>query len=82
MSQRRRARSARNPLQSCAPTFAALGDEVRLRLLLDTVVDGAQGLRRELALPPVTEGPRPADLVAEDLAGGEDLAEGSDARHG
>ena len=44
-------------------------DEVRLRLLLDTVVDGAQGLRRELALPPVTEGARPADLVAADLAG-------------
>jgi predicted RNA-binding protein with PIN domain len=42
--------------------------EVRLRLLLDTVVDGAQGLRRELALPPLTEGARPADLVADDLA--------------
>lgn len=32
----------------------------RLRLLLDTVVDGASGLRRELALPPVTA----ADLAA------------------
>jgi predicted RNA-binding protein with PIN domain len=36
-------------------------EDVRLRLLLDTVVDAASGLRRELALPPVTE--RPADLV-------------------
>ncbi|MGI8698783.1 MAG: NYN domain-containing protein [Mycobacteriales bacterium] len=45
-------------------------DEVRLRLLLDTVVDAASGLRRELALPAVTV--RPADLVAGDglLSGG------------
>ena len=35
--------------------------DTRLRLLLDTVVDAAQGLRRELALPPTTD--RPADLV-------------------
>ncbi len=33
----------------------------RVRLLLDTVVDAAAGLRRELALPPRTE--RPADFV-------------------
>ncbi|REF34889.1 NYN domain-containing protein [Thermasporomyces composti] len=33
----------------------------RLRLLLDTLVDAAQGLRRELALPPVRS--RPADIV-------------------
>lgn len=38
----------------------SLGD-ARLRLLLDTVVEAASGLRRELALPPVTD--RPADLV-------------------
>lgn len=38
-------------------------DESRLRLLLDTVVDAASGLRRELALP--SAGVRPADLVAE-----------------
>ena len=37
-------------------------DEARLRLLLDTVVEAAAGLRRELALPAVTV--RPADLVA------------------
>jgi len=33
--------------------------DVRLRLLLDTVLEAAQGLRRELALPPVSE--RPAE---------------------
>lgn len=36
-------------------------EEVRLRLLLDTVLDAAQGLRRELALPPATV--RPADTA-------------------
>ncbi|WP_405781424.1 NYN domain-containing protein [Streptomyces sp. NBC_00859] len=36
-------------------------EDMRLRLLLDTVLDAAQGLRRELALPPVTL--RPADSV-------------------
>ena len=36
-------------------------EDVRLRLLLDTVVEAASGLRRELALPPTTT--RPADLV-------------------
>ncbi len=37
---------------------------IRLRLLVDTLVDAAQGLRRELALPPVRS--RPADSVAAD----------------
>lgn len=36
-------------------------EDMRLRLLLDTVLDAAQGLRRELALPPVQG--RPADGV-------------------
>ncbi|MFG2296684.1 NYN domain-containing protein [Streptomyces sp. NPDC048603] len=36
-------------------------EDMRLRLLLDTVLDAAQGLRRELALPPVSA--RPADSV-------------------
>ncbi|WP_228977659.1 NYN domain-containing protein [Streptomyces sp. DH12] len=36
-------------------------EDVRLRLLLDTVLEAAQGLRRELALPPVAV--RPADSV-------------------
>jgi predicted RNA-binding protein with PIN domain len=38
----------------------SLGDS-RLRLLLDTVVDAASGLRRELALPPTAD--RPGDFV-------------------
>jgi predicted RNA-binding protein with PIN domain len=38
--------------------------DVRLRLLLDTVLDAASGLRRELALPPRDTMPvRPADTV-------------------
>ena len=37
-------------------------DNMRVRLLLDTVLEAAQGLRRELALPPVSEH-RPADSV-------------------
>nr|WP_241562335.1 NYN domain-containing protein [Streptomyces hoynatensis] len=36
-------------------------EEMRLRLLLDTVLDAAQGLRRELALPPAEF--RPAQTV-------------------
>lgn len=36
-------------------------EDMRLRLLLDTVLDAAQGLRRELALPPASI--RPADGV-------------------
>jgi predicted RNA-binding protein with PIN domain len=36
-------------------------EDMRVRLLLDTVLDAAQGLRRELALPPVSS--RPADTV-------------------
>ncbi|GAA4783799.1 NYN domain-containing protein [Streptomyces sanyensis] len=36
-------------------------EDMRLRLLLDTVLDAAQGLRRELALPPA--GMHPADTV-------------------
>ncbi|HEY5836372.1 MAG TPA: NYN domain-containing protein [Streptomyces sp.] len=39
-------------------------EDVRLRLLLDTVLDAASGLRRELALPPRdTMSVRPADTV-------------------
>lgn len=44
----------------------AKGEQLRLRLLLDAVVGAAQGLRRELALPPA-EG-RPADALAPDYA--------------
>ncbi len=41
-------------------------DQLRLRLLLDALVGAAQGLRRELALPPA-EG-RPADALTADYA--------------
>lgn len=40
---------------------------IRARLLLDTVVDAATGLRRELALPPVSGAP--GDAVEAELAG-------------
>ncbi|WP_070197474.1 NYN domain-containing protein, partial [Streptomyces oceani] len=36
-------------------------EDMRVRLLLDSVLDAAQGLRRELALPPLES--RPADAV-------------------
>lgn len=56
-------------------------DSVRLRLLLDTVVGAANGLRRELALPPLPDaGTRPADFLtgdgalAPDPVGVDDLA--------
>ena len=42
-------------------------EAIRLRLLLDTVVDAAHGLRRELALPPAPF--RPADAVDAIAAG-------------
>jgi predicted RNA-binding protein with PIN domain len=44
------------------------GDTMRLRLLLDSLLGAAQGLRRELALPPSDQ--RPGDLVE----GGRDAA--------
>jgi DNA-binding transcriptional ArsR family regulator len=43
MSQRRSARP-RNPLESCAPTFAALGDDRRLRLIGALCVGGAMSI--------------------------------------
>lgn len=42
-------------------------DQVRARLLLDTIVGAASGLRDELALPPLPD-VQPADLVAGDAA--------------
>ena len=42
-------------------------DDVRLRVLLDGLIGAAQGLRRELALPPVEA--RPGDAVAAEYAG-------------
>ncbi|WP_229890720.1 NYN domain-containing protein [Streptomyces mashuensis] len=50
-------------------------EDMRLRLLLDTVLDAAQGLRRELALPPVSMHPadtvesvRPGTMTPKDIA--------------
>lgn len=55
------------------------GGDTRLRLLLDTIIDASQGLRRELALPPAAPGaPRPADGVVAALPaapGVDDVAE-------
>ncbi|MDI2126114.1 NYN domain-containing protein [Yinghuangia seranimata] len=51
-------------------------EDTRVRLLLDTVLEAAQGLRRELALPPV--GIRPADMVdavAPEASGTKDIAQ-------
>src|SRR3979490_1874078 len=44
MSRQDRARPKRNPLQHCAPTFAALGDERRLRLVGALCVGGAMSI--------------------------------------
>jgi predicted RNA-binding protein with PIN domain len=43
--------------------------DLRTRLLLDTIVESASSLRRELALPPAAQAP--ADLVAEQLTPGQ-----------
>lgn len=47
-------------------------ESIRARLLLDTVIEGAQGLRRELALPPAES--RPADSVGADAGPARDQA--------
>jgi predicted RNA-binding protein with PIN domain len=56
-------------------------DNARLWLLLDTIVQATQGLRRELALEP-TEGPSPADLVAAGMTrdGAGDAGQGGPVR--
>jgi predicted RNA-binding protein with PIN domain len=53
---------------------------LRARLLLDAVLESAQGLRRELALPPVAG--KPADAVAEAVEGAatKEGSEGSTVR--
>lgn len=62
--QRARAGDAEGALEQArrAAREGHSADEMRLRLLLDTVVGAAQGLRRELALAP--QEARPADAVA------------------
>jgi DNA-binding transcriptional ArsR family regulator len=44
MSPRRRAASTSKSLDSCAPIFAALGDEMRLRLIAALCVGGAMSI--------------------------------------
>jgi DNA-binding transcriptional ArsR family regulator len=44
MSSRPRAASKNGPLQKCAPIFAALGDEMRLRLIAVLCVSGAMSI--------------------------------------
>ena len=44
MSPRPRSGSRGRPLQKCAPIFAALGDEVRLRLIAVLCVGGAMSI--------------------------------------
>ncbi|RJK97207.1 RNA-binding protein [Vallicoccus soli] len=67
----RRARARAGELEAALEAARRAGREgrtsadARLRLLLDTLLEAGQGLRRELALPPVAPGaPRPADAVA------------------
>ena len=44
MSPKRRSASASKPLSNCAPLFAALGDEVRLKLIAVLCVGGAMSI--------------------------------------
>jgi DNA-binding transcriptional ArsR family regulator len=44
MSPRRRAASTSSPPHSCAPLFAALGDEMRLRLIAVLCAGGAMSI--------------------------------------
>lgn len=53
-----------------AQRAAQASEQVRLRILLDTLSAAARGLARELALP-ASDGSRPADRVAAQLAAGE-----------
>ncbi len=58
---RRAAQAERTAARAELRSARKLAD-ARVRLLLDTIVDAASGLRHELALPPATD--LPADLVA------------------
>jgi DNA-binding transcriptional ArsR family regulator len=44
MSPKRRAAPANKPLRNCAPLFAALGDEMRLRLIAVLCAGGAMSI--------------------------------------
>ncbi|GAA3820289.1 NYN domain-containing protein [Cellulomonas soli] len=76
-AERRAAQTAQAVVRTEARAARDLAD-VRVRLLLDTIVDAADGLRSELALPPV--GQLPADLVAPDAAPGAVVWQGSRGR--
>lgn len=61
LDERRSANAERTAARAELRAARKLAD-VRVRLLLDTIVDAASGLRSELALPPVAD--LPADLVS------------------
>lgn len=61
VEERRSAQAERTAARAELRAARKLAD-VRVRLLLDTIVDAASGLRSELALPPVAD--LPADLVS------------------
>ncbi|GEK19711.1 NYN domain-containing protein [Cellulomonas xylanilytica] len=61
VDERRAANAERTAARAELRAARKLAD-VRVRLLLDTIVDAASGLRSELALPPVAD--LPADLVS------------------
>ena len=54
MSLRRRPRSAGQPLEKCAPIFAALGDEMRLHLVALLCVGGAMSITQLTAGTDIT----------------------------
>uniref|UniRef100_UPI0028E61272 NYN domain-containing protein n=1 Tax=uncultured Cellulomonas sp. TaxID=189682 RepID=UPI0028E61272 len=60
LDERRSAQAERTSARAELRAARKLAD-ARVRLLLDTIVDAASGLRSELALPPVAD--LPADLV-------------------
>ena len=61
LDERRSAQAERTAARAEVRAARKLAD-VRVRLLLDTIVDAASGLRSELALPPLAD--LPADLVS------------------
>ena len=54
MSPRRKAAPTNKPLHSCAPIFAALGDEMRLRLIAALCVGGAMSITQLTAGTDIT----------------------------
>jgi DNA-binding transcriptional ArsR family regulator len=54
MSPRRKASVSNRPLQNCAPIFAALGDEMRLRLIAVLCVGGAMSITQLTAGTAIT----------------------------